>query len=155
MATPHRLVLDAGALRVLGAAGLTALAGRAETPILTPHEGEFRTLFGDGKGGKVQRALEAAARANAVIVYKGADTVVAAPDGRAAIGPPAPAWLASAGTGDVLAGIAAAMRAGGMEAFDAACASVWLHGRAAALAGPWLIADDLLASLPAALTECL
>ena len=103
----------------------------------------------------MERAREAAARANAVIVYKGADSVVAAPDGRAAIGPPAPAWLASAGTGDVLAGIAAAMRAGGMDAFDAACAAVWLHGRAAALAGPWLIADDLLASLPAALTECL
>jgi hydroxyethylthiazole kinase-like uncharacterized protein yjeF len=155
LATAHKLVLDAGALRLLGAAGLAALAGRAEAPILTPHEGEFRLLFGHSEGGKVARARDAAAHAGSVIVYKGADTVVAAPDGRAAISPPAPAWLASAGTGDVLAGIVAAMRAGGMEAFEAACAGVWLHGRAAALAGPFLIADDLLASLPAALALCL
>jgi hydroxyethylthiazole kinase-like uncharacterized protein yjeF len=155
LATPHKLVLDAGALRLLEAGGLAALQGRAETPILTPHEGEFLALFGDGASSKVERAREAAARARSVIVYKGPDTVVAAPDGRAAIAPLAPAWLASAGTGDVLAGIVAALRAGGMEAFEAACAGVWLHGRAAALAGPFLVADDLIASLPAALASCL
>jgi hydroxyethylthiazole kinase-like uncharacterized protein yjeF len=155
LATPHKLVLDAGALRLLVAGGMAVLEGRAETPILTPHEGEFRLLFGEGSGGKVARARDAAARAQAVIIYKGADTIVAAPDGRAAIAPPAPAWLASAGTGDVLAGIVAALRAGGMEAFEAACAGVWLHGRAAALAGPFLVADDLLASLPAVLASCL
>jgi hydroxyethylthiazole kinase-like uncharacterized protein yjeF len=155
LATPHKLVLDAGALRLLGRSGLGMLQGRAEAPILTPHEGEFRLLFGEGEGSKVERARDAAARAEAVIIYKGADTVVAAPDGRAAIAPPAPAWLASAGTGDVLAGIVAALRATGLEAFEAACAAVWLHGRAATLAGPFLIADDLLASLPAALASCL
>lgn len=155
LATPHRLVLDAGALRLLARCGLPVLEGRAATPILTPHEGEFRLLFGEKEGSKVERARAAAARAQAVIVSKGPDTVVAAPDGRAAIAPPAPAWLASAGTGDVLAGIVAAMRAAGLEAYDAACAAVWLHGRAAALAGPFLVADDLLASLPAALSECL
>jgi hydroxyethylthiazole kinase-like uncharacterized protein yjeF len=155
LATPHGLVLDAGALRLLAQCGLGVLEGRAPTPILTPHEGEFRLLFGKGQGGKVERARDAAARAQAVIIYKGSDTVVAAPDGRAAISPPAPAWLASAGTGDVLAGIVAAMRAMGLEAYEAACAAVWLHGRAAALAGPFLIADDLLASLPAALASCL
>jgi hydroxyethylthiazole kinase-like uncharacterized protein yjeF len=155
LATPHALVLDAGALRLLGERGLEAIAGREAPPILTPHEGEFRLLFGAGEGGKIERARAAAALARAVIVYKGADTVVAAPDGRAAIAPPAPAWLASAGSGDALAGIVAALRAGGMEAFEAACAGVWLHGRAAALAGPFLIADDLIASLPAALGECL
>lgn len=158
LATPHKLVLDAGALRLLGAAGPAGpavFAGRAEIPILTPHGGEFRLMFGDGAGSRVERARAAAAGAHAVIIYKGADTVVAAPDGRAAIAPPAPSWLASAGTGDVLAGIVAAMRAGGMEAFEAACAGVWLHGRAASLAGPFLVADDLLASLPAALSECL
>ena len=155
LATPHKLALDAGALHLLGQAGLDAIAGRAEAPILTPHDGEFHMLFGDGEGGKVESARRAAARAGAVIVHKGPDSVVAAPDGRAAIAPPAPAWLASAGTGDVLAGIIAALRAGGMGAFDAACAGVWLHGRAAALAGPFLIADDLAAHLPAALAECL
>ena len=154
LATPHRLVLDAGALRLLADKGVEAIAGRAEPAILTPHEGEFRALFGEGAGGKVERARAAAVRANAIILFKGADTVVAAPDGRAAIAQP-PAWLASAGTGDVLAGIVAALRAGGMNAFEAACGGVWLHARAAELAGPFLIADDLLARLPVALAECL
>ena len=86
-----------------------------------------------------ERALEAAQRSGAVIVYKGPDTLVASPDGRLGFAPPAPAWLASAGTGDVLAGIIAAMRARGLPPFEAACAGVWLHGRAAEIAGP---ADD-------------
>ncbi|MBV9881935.1 MAG: NAD(P)H-hydrate dehydratase [Sphingomonadaceae bacterium] len=155
LATPHRLVLDAGALHLLAESGLEAIAGRAETPILTPHDGEFKTLFGEGEGGKVAGARAAAARTGAIVVHKGPDTVVAAPDGRAAIAPPSPTWLASAGTGDVLAGVIAAMRASGLDAFEAAQAGVWLHGRAAALAGPFLIADDLVAHLPAALGECL
>jgi ADP-dependent NAD(P)H-hydrate dehydratase / NAD(P)H-hydrate epimerase len=136
----HPLVLDAGALTLLAERGLPPL----DDAILTPHEGEFRRLFGDGAGGKVERARAAAAASGAVIVYKGADTVVAAPDGRAAIAPPAPAWLATAGSGDVLAGVIAAMRAGGLDAFEAACAGVWRHGRAAERAGPGLIADDLV-----------
>jgi len=86
-----------------------------------------------------------------VIVYKGPDTLVAAPDGRLGFAPPAPAWLASAGTGDVLAGVIAAMRARGLDAFDAACAAVWLHGRAAEIAGPQMIADDLAEAIPRAL----
>ncbi len=122
-------------------------------PILTPHAGEFARLFGKRHGSKVEQAREAAAEAQAVIVLKGADTVVAAPDGRAAIAPPAPHWLASAGTGDVLTGIIAAMRAGGAEAFEAACAGVWVHGRAGARAGAGLIADDLIQHLPSALVE--
>jgi NAD(P)H-hydrate repair Nnr-like enzyme with NAD(P)H-hydrate dehydratase domain len=111
-------------------------------------------MFGVSSASKVGQARSAAERAGAVIVYKGADTVVAAPDGRAAIAPPASHWLASAGTGDVLTGIVAALRAKGLEPFEAACAGVWLHGRAAALAGPGLVADDLLDCLPAALAEC-
>ena len=99
--------------------------------------------------------MSAAHAAQAVIVYKGPDTVVAAPDGRAAIAPSASHWLATAGTGDVLAGVIAAMRAAGLDAFEAACSGVWLHGRAAALAGPGLIADDLLDHLPQARAECL
>jgi len=141
LACGHPLVLDAGAL--------TLLAGRLQRfddAILTPHEGEFRRLFGERAGSKVERARSAAEQTGAVIVYKGADTVVAAPDGRAAIRA-CSAWLATAGTGDVLAGIAAAMRAGGLAPFEAACAAVWLHGRAAERAGPRLIADDLVGHL--------
>jgi hydroxyethylthiazole kinase-like uncharacterized protein yjeF len=150
LAAGHPLVLDAGALRLLAERGLQG----AEGAILTPHEGEFAALFGDLQGSKVERARAAAAACGAVIVYKGPDTVVAAPDGRAAIAT-APHWLASAGTGDVLAGTIAALRARGLGPFAAACAGVWLHGRAAKLAGPGLIADDLVAQLPAAISECL
>ena len=150
LVTAHPLVLDAGALRLLADRGPADL----REAILTPHDGEFRALFGEGTGSKVERARAAAVWSGAVIVYKGADTVVAAPDGRAAIGT-APHWLASAGTGDVLAGAIAALRAGGRNAFAAACAGVWLHSRAAELAGPGLIADDLAGNLQAALAECL
>jgi hydroxyethylthiazole kinase-like uncharacterized protein yjeF len=145
------LVLDADALVLLAGAPFPQLP---HTAILTPHAGEFERLFGSRLGGKLEQARHAAAEADAVVVYKGADTVVAAPDGRAAIAPPASHWLASAGTGDVLTGIIAAMRAGGMDAFEAACAGVWLHGRAAERAGPALIADDLIEALPAALAPC-
>ena len=148
---PHPLVLDADALHLLSA---EAVRGLPHTPILTPHAGEFERLFGSLEGSKVDRARSAAARSGAVMVCKGPDTVVAAPDGWAAIAPPASSWLASAGTGDVLTGIVAAMRARGLDAFEAACAGVWLHKRAAELAGPALIADDLIESLPAALAEC-
>lgn len=155
LATPHPLLLDAGALQLLADAGIERLKSRKAPTILTPHAGEFARLFGAAPGSKVDRAREAAASSGAVIVFKGADTVVASPDGSAAILPPAPAWLASAGTGDVLAGIVGAMLARGLDPFDAACAGVWLHGRAAELAGPALIADDLAAHLPAALAQCL
>ena len=122
--------------------------------VITPHEGEFVRLFGDLPGSKAERALAAAASSGAVVVYKGADTLVAAPDGKLGFAPPAPAWLASAGTGDVLAGIIAALRARGMAGFEAACAAVWLHGRAAELAGPGMIADDLVEALPHAIALC-
>jgi NAD(P)H-hydrate repair Nnr-like enzyme with NAD(P)H-hydrate dehydratase domain len=127
----------------------------AAVPVLTPHAGEFARLFPDLQGSKVERSLAAAARARAVVVHKGPDTVVAAPDGRAAIAGAPSGWLATAGTGDVLTGVVAAMRARGLDAFEAACAGVWLHGRAASLAGPGLIADDLLDRLPAALASCI
>lgn len=124
---------------------------RGQDAIVTPHEGEFRTLFGDLGGAKPERALAAARRSGAVVVYKGPDTLVASPDGRLGFAPPAPAWLATAGTGDVLSGIIAAIRARGLPAFDAACAGVWLHGRAAEIAGPAMIADDLAAAIPEAI----
>jgi hydroxyethylthiazole kinase-like uncharacterized protein yjeF len=155
VAAGHPLVLDADALVLLAGRGEEALAALPHCPILTPHAGEFARLWRVDAGSKVDRARAAAAAWQAVIVFKGADTVVAAPDGRAAIAPPASSWLASAGTGDALTGIVAAMRARGLEPFEAGCAAVWLHARAAEIAGPALIADDLLTALRAALAECL
>lgn len=149
------LALTSKAPKVIDADGITHLGepGRlkGQDAILTPHEGEFRKLFGDLPGSKPERALEAARRSGAVIVYKGPDTLVAAPEGRIGFAPSAHPWLASAGTGDVLAGIVAAMRARGLPAFEAACAAVWVHGRAADIAGPQLIADDLAQAIPQAL----
>jgi hydroxyethylthiazole kinase-like uncharacterized protein yjeF len=143
LASGRPLVLDADALHLLDdprrLSGLDA--------IVTPHAGEFAALFGTLPGSRPEQALAAACMADAVIVMKGPDTLVASPDGRLGFAPPAPSWLASAGTGDVLAGLAAACRARGLAAFEAACAAVWLHGRAAERAGPGMIADDLVAAL--------
>ena len=149
------LALTSRAPKVIDADGIGLLGDperlRGQNAIITPHSGEFERLFGKLDGSKAEQALEAAQRSGAVVVFKGPDTVVASPDGRLGFAPPAPAWLASAGTGDVLAGIIAAMRARGLEAFEAACAGVWLHGRAAEIAGPGMIADDLAAAIPAVL----
>jgi hydroxyethylthiazole kinase-like uncharacterized protein yjeF len=146
------LLIDADAL-VLLAADPSRLRG-APPAILTPHEGEFARLFGTLSGSRLDRARDAAALCGAVVVLKGADTIVAAPDGRAAIAAPASPWLATAGTGDVLSGIAGAMLARELDAFEAACAAVWVHGAAARAAGPGLIADDLARHLPAILASC-
>ena len=140
-------VIDADAIGLIGDPERL----RGQDAIVTPHEGEFNKLFGDIPGPKSERALKAAELSGAVVVFKGPDTLVASPDGLLGFAPPAPAWLASAGTGDVLAGMIAALRARGMRPFEAACAAVWLHGRAAELAGPHMIADDLVAAIPAAL----
>ncbi len=153
LAHGHRLVLDADGLWLL-AERLDRLRFQPHRAILTPHEGEFARLFGALGGSKVDRVRAAARASGAVILLKGADTVIASPGGRAAVAPPAPAWLATAGTGDVLAGIVGAMRARGMDAFAAACAGAWLHGRAAERAGPGLIADDLAAALPNVIAAC-
>lgn len=141
------VVIDADAIGLVGEP--ERLSGH--DAIVTPHEGEFVKLFGRLPGSKPDRALEAARRSGAVVVYKGPSTLVASPDGRLGFAQPAPVWLASAGTGDVLAGIIAAFRARGMESFEAACGGVWIHGRAAEAAGPAMIADDLVAAIPAAL----
>jgi hydroxyethylthiazole kinase-like uncharacterized protein yjeF len=151
--TQRPLVVDADALGLL-ATEPARLRDHAETAILTPHAGEFASLFGRLPGSKIDQAWTAAERSGAVVVFKGPDTVIAAPGGRAAIALPSSSWLASAGTGDVLSGIIAAMRATGLPAFDAACAGVWLHARAAERAGSWLIADDLVEALTETLGDC-
>jgi hydroxyethylthiazole kinase-like uncharacterized protein yjeF len=149
-------VADADALVLLAP---RMLAEHAAPLILTPHEGELNALeraFGcSGEGSKADRALDLARAARAVVVAKGPDTLVAAPDGRLAFASRASSWLSTAGTGDVLAGTIASRLASGVEGFDAACQGVWLHGEAAHLAGPAFTASELADAIKAAYAACL
>jgi len=156
LADPVPAVLDADALVLLGP---RQLAERKAATVATPHEGELvsleRSFDLDGAGTKVERAQALAQASGMVIVAKGPDTVIAAPDGRIACAPRASSWLSIAGTGDVLAGAIASRVAAGSEAFDAACEGVWLHGEAARQCGPAFGANELARTIPSALASCL
>ncbi|HEY0600044.1 NAD(P)H-hydrate dehydratase [Brevundimonas sp.] len=155
-----RALAVTGAALVVDADGLTVFEGWPDDlfdvldrdDVLTPHEGEFRRLFpGLLEAGREAAAAEAAKRAGAVVVLKGPATVIAAPDGRISVNGNGVPWLATAGTGDVLAGMIGGLMAQRMDSFDAARAAVWLHAEAARGIGPGLIAEDLPERLPAVL----
>ena len=155
-----RALAGTGAALVVDADGLTVFEAWPEDlfeildrdDVLTPHEGEFRRLFPDLLDqGREAAAIEAAGRAGAVVVLKGPATVIAAPDGRMSVNDNGVPWLATAGTGDVLAGMIGGLIAQRMDSFDAARAAVWIHAEAARGFGPGLIAEDLPERIPAVL----
>lgn len=150
-----------GAALVVDADALTTFAGRPDElfaaldrdDVLTPHAGEFERLFPGliGEAGRETAAARAAERAGAVVLLKGPETVVAAPDGRLVLNRADAPWLATLGTGDVLAGLIGGLSAQGLSGFDAACAAAWLHSEAARRFGLGLIASDLPNAVPAVL----
>jgi len=152
LGTGRSCVLDADALTSFAGASAELFGARRGACVMTPHEGEFARLFAlPAALGKLEQARRAAAASGAVVLLKGGDTVIAAPDGHALINVNAPPTLATAGSGDVLAGLIAGLLAQGVAPLSAAGAAAWMHGAAAAAFGPGLIAEDIVEQLPAVL----
>ncbi len=148
-----KTVLDADALNSFAENSGTLFHHIKSPVILTPHEGEFARLFPDLKGEKVVQAQKAAGLSGAIVVFKGNQTVIAAPDGKTMVSNHSTLFLATAGTGDVLAGMILGLVAQGMEMFDAACAATWMHGEAARQFGPGLTAEDIEGLLAAVMAR--
>ncbi|RVU39282.1 NAD(P)H-hydrate dehydratase [Hwanghaeella grinnelliae] len=154
------MVLRTGKPAVVDADAISIFEGSSELlfesvngpVVMTPHEGEFARVFPDLQGGRLFRARAAAARSGCIVLLKGYDTVIAAPDGRVAINANAPADLATAGAGDVLSGIIVALLSQGLPPFEAACAGAWIHAESAMAFGPGLIPEDVIAGIPAVLS---
>jgi NAD(P)H-hydrate epimerase len=158
LASKRSVVLDADAITCFAEAPEALFEAVAGPVLLTPHEGEFRRLFPDlaGLPGKVDRCRAAAIRSGATVLLKGPDTVIAGPDGRAVVNAHASPSLATAGSGDVLAGIAAALLGHGLTPLAAGAAAAWLHGESASQRGGFgLVAEDLITALPQALQAAL
>ena len=155
LATGKPVLLDADALTAFSAQPEKLFRALHAQTVLTPHAGEFERLFGPQRefSDKLSLVARMARLVQCVVLLKGADTVIAAPDGRAVINTNAPPWLATAGSGDVLAGILTGFLAQGVEAFTAACIAVWLHGAAAHDFSPGMIAEDLVTALPNSLAK--
>ena len=153
LATRNLCVLDAAALTNFADRPEVLFNSLHENCVLTPHEGEFFRLFGSGGEDRLGRTRAAAQRAGCVVLLKGAETVIAAPNGDTVINRNAPPWLATAGSGDVLAGMILGLVTQKMPVFHATAAAVWIHGRSAALHGAGLIAEDIIEGLPQVLTE--
>lgn len=155
LATGKPALLDADALTAFAAQPEKLFRALHPQTVLTPHAGEFERLFGPQRSftDKLSLVTRMARLVQCVVLLKGADTVIAAPDGRAVINANAPPWLATAGSGDVLAGILTGFLAQGVEAFTAACMATWLHGAAAQDFSPGMIAEDLVAALPQTLAK--
>jgi len=154
LATKAAVVLDADALTSFAEKPAVLFFLLRQPAVLTPHQGEFERLFPGllkSSASKIEAVRAAAAQCKCTVLLKGADTVIAAPDGRARINANAPPTLATAGSGDVLAGLIGGLLAQGVDSFDAAAMAVWLHGEAANAFGPGLIAEDLPEQLPAVL----
>lgn len=146
-------VLDADALNIFEAYPERLFGALGGHCVLTPHEGEFARLFPGLEGSREKRAAAAARQSGAVVLLKGAATVIAHPDGQMAVNDHATPWLATAGAGDVLSGMIGGLLAQGMDSFMASCAAAWIHGEAALRFGPGLTSPDIIAGIPAVLRD--